>query len=80
MNFQQLCQKLNNVYSKLKQNKQISTRQIKQSKDKDLRTKMKNFPWKELISSYPNDDASKIKKIAESINQRYWIIFDKSLF
>ena len=44
MNFQQLCQKLNNVYSKLKQNKQISTGQIKQSKDKDLRTKMKNFP------------------------------------
>ena len=26
---------------------------------------------KELISSYPSDDASKIKKIAESINQRY---------
>ena len=31
---------------------------------------------KELISSYPNDDASKIKKIAESINQRYDILKD----
>lgn len=27
--------------------------------------------YQELVSSYQNDDASKIKKIAESINQRW---------